>query len=164
MITYRTGNDLDLEQVRDLYIASTLGQRRPIDERPRLTGMVENANLIVTAWDGDLLVGIARSLSDFVYVTYLADLAVRQSHQKQGIGVELIRRTREAAPQAMIALFAAPAAEGYYPRIGFTQRPQGWILRPGEALHDSTPSPAVRSEGGQGGGLFRRLNSYGTNT
>jgi GNAT superfamily N-acetyltransferase len=141
MITYRIGNDLDLEQVRDLYVASTLGQRRPIDERSRFGGMMENANLVVTAWEGDLLVGIARSLSDFAYVTYLADLAVRQSHQKRGIGVELIRRTREAAPQAMIALFAAPAAEGYYPRIGFTQRPQGWILRPGEALGEASMRP-----------------------
>jgi predicted N-acetyltransferase YhbS len=134
MITYRTGNDLDLEQVQDLYIASTLGQRRPIEDLPRLSGMIKNANVVITAWDGDLLVGIARSLSDFVYVTYLGDLAVRQSHQKRGIGIELIRQTRQAAPQAMIALFAAPAAEEYYPRIGFTHRPQGWILRPGDQL------------------------------
>jgi predicted N-acetyltransferase YhbS len=134
MLTYRTENDLDLEQVRDLYIASTLGQRRPVDDQPRMAAMLKNANLVVTAWDGDLLVGIARSLTDFVYVTYLADLAVRQSHQKQGIGIELIRQTRQAAPQAMIALFAAPAAEEYYPRIGFIHRPQGWILRPGDRL------------------------------
>jgi len=37
--------------------------------------MIANANLIVTASDGDLLVGIARSMSDFGYVTYLSDLA-----------------------------------------------------------------------------------------
>ncbi len=139
MLTYRTGNNLDLNQVRDLYVASTLGQRRPIDEPPRLAAMIRNANLVITAWDDDLLVGIARAMSDFAYVTYLADLAVRQSHQKQGIGIELIRQIRQAAPKTMIALFAAPAAEDYYPRIGFTHRPQGWILRPGDPFPGPQP-------------------------
>lgn len=134
MITYRMGNDLDLDQMRQLYDASTLGERRPVDQLQRFEGMLKHANLIITAWDENLPVGIARALTDFAYVTYLADLAVRQSHQKQGIGVELIRRTRQAAPQAKIVLFAAPAAEGYYPRIGFTHHPQGWVLRPEEPL------------------------------
>jgi predicted N-acetyltransferase YhbS len=129
MITYRLGNDQDLEQARELYVASTLGQRRPVEEPARMAGMLANANLVVTAWEGQLLVGIARSLTDFVYVTYLADLAVRQSHQRQGIGRELIQRTRAAAPQAKIVLLAAPAAEAYYPHIGFTHHPQAWMLR-----------------------------------
>ena len=73
---YRLGNDLDLDKVIDLYAASTLGERRPIDDRSRMAAMLKNANLVVTAWDGDLLVGISRSLSDFSYATYLSDLAV----------------------------------------------------------------------------------------
>src|SRR5215468_5348568 len=93
MICYRTGNDLDLDQVIELYQASTLGERRPIHDRPRFQAMLKNANLVVTAWDGSLLVGISRAITDFSYFTYLADLAVRDSHQKQGIGKELIRRT-----------------------------------------------------------------------
>src|SRR5260370_25700926 len=93
VISYRTGNDLDLDSVIDLYRASTLGQRRPIDDRSRMEHMLRNANLVITAWDGDLLVGISRSLSDFSYSTYLSDLAFRQSHQPQDIGKELIRPT-----------------------------------------------------------------------
>lgn len=65
MITYRTGNDLDLDAVIELYRASTLGERRPIDDRDRMGTMLRNANLVVTAWDGRLLVGMARALSDF---------------------------------------------------------------------------------------------------
>lgn len=76
MITYRMGNDLDLDAVITLYEDSTLGERRPVDDRPRMASMIANANLVISAWDGDLLVGIARSLSDFSYVTYLSDLAV----------------------------------------------------------------------------------------
>ena len=39
--------------------------------------MIQHANLVVTAWDGPRLVGISRSLTDFLYVAYLSDLAVR---------------------------------------------------------------------------------------
>jgi predicted N-acetyltransferase YhbS len=135
MIQYRVGNDLNIDEMIDLYRASTLGERRPVDDRERMLRMLKNANLVITAWDQDLLVGISRSLSDFSYVTYLSDLAVRQSHQRQGIGKELILQTqKEAGPQATLVLLAAPAAEEYYPHIGFTHHPQAWWLKPGESI------------------------------
>jgi predicted N-acetyltransferase YhbS len=131
MISYRVGNDLDLDAVIELYRASTLAERRPADERSRMAAMLKNANLVVTAWDGAQLVGISRALTDFVYATYLSDLAVRVSHQRLGIGRELMRRTQAAAPQANLILLAAPAAEKYYPHVGFTHHPQAWILKSG---------------------------------
>lgn len=136
-ITYRRGNDLDLDEVIDLYMASTLGARRPMDDREIAADMLRHANLVITAWDGDLLVGISRSLTDFSYVAYLADLAVRTSHQRQGIGKEMIRLTQEAmGPRSSIILLAAPAAVDYYPKIGFTHHNSAWILKAGEALRD----------------------------
>lgn len=135
MIAYRTGNNLDLAAVIDLYKASTLGARRPIGDRERMAAMLKNANIIITAWDGDLAVGISRALSDFSYVTYLSDLAVRLSHQRTGIGKELIRRTRQAGgPTASLILLAAPAATDYYPHIGFTQHPSAWFLKAEESV------------------------------
>jgi GNAT superfamily N-acetyltransferase len=135
MISYRTGNDLDLDEVIELYVASTLGVRRPVDDRERMAAMLANANLIVTAWDDDLLVGIARALSDFSFITYLSDLAVRESHQRRGIGKELMRRVQKTGgPQAKLLLLAAPAAEKYYPHVGFTHHPQAWILNPDQAI------------------------------
>jgi GNAT superfamily N-acetyltransferase len=135
VIDYRVGNDLDLDAAIDLYRASTLGARRPLDDRARMAAMLKNANLVVTAWDGDLLVGISRALTDYAYVTYLSDLVVRASHQRAGIGKELIRRTQAAAgSQAKLVLLAAPAAVSYYAHVGFTQHPSAWILRPGEPV------------------------------
>jgi predicted N-acetyltransferase YhbS len=128
VIEYRVGNNLDLDQVIELYRASTLGERRPVDERERMRQMLAHANLVITAWDGAMIVGISRSLTDFAYVTYLADLAVRESHQRQGIGKELVRRTKdESGPKTKIVLLAAPKAVDYYPHIGFTHHPQAWI-------------------------------------
>ena len=135
MIRYRSGNDLDLDAVVDLYRASTLGERRPVEDRGRMAAMLRHANLVLTAWDGDLLVGISRALSDFSFITYLSDLAVRVSHQKQGIGRELIRRTQAlAGKHAKLLLLAAPAAEKYYPHVGFTHHPQAWMLGPDEPV------------------------------
>lgn len=132
-ITYRLGNDLDLDTVIDVYRDSTLGERRPIDDRERMGEMLANANLVVSAWDEAKLVGIARSLSDFAFCTYLSDLAVRLDYQRKGIGKELMQRTLEAGGNASLFLFAAPNAVAYYPHVGFSQG-SGWMMRAGETI------------------------------
>jgi len=132
-ITYRYGNDLAVESVIELYNASGLGERRPVDDPAIFAEMLRHGNLTVSAWDGNFLVGISRALTDFSYVGYLSDLAVRKSHQKLGIGVELIQKTRDKmGPRSMLVLLSAPQAVEYYPRIGFTQHPSAWVLRAGE--------------------------------
>jgi GNAT superfamily N-acetyltransferase len=136
-ITYKLNASLDLDAAIQLYVASTLGERRPVDDRACMARMLAEADLTITAWDGDQLVGIARSLTDWCYCCYLSDLAVRATHQRLGIGKELIRRTQsELGPNATLILLAAPAAEDYYPHIGMTQHPSAWILRPGDQLRD----------------------------
>lgn len=133
MIAYRLGNDLDLDRFIEVYRLSTLGERRPVDDRDRMRQMLERANLVVSAWDGDRLVGIARSISDFCYATYLSDLAVDIAYQSRGIGRELISRTQSEGGNATLFLFAAPNAVEYYARIGFSAG-SGWMLKAGERL------------------------------
>lgn len=132
MITYRTGSDVDLDEMIELYVDSTIGERRPVDDRERMARMLKEANLVLTAWDEGQLVGISRSITDWVYCTYLSDLAVRGDYQGRGIGKELVRLTREATPQATVILLAAPKAVDYYPRIGMTRHESAWVLAPGE--------------------------------
>ena len=135
MIIYRTGKDIELSAMIDVYEASTLGARRPVGDRGRMASMLSNANIVVTAWDEDLLVGISRALSDFSFVTYLSDLAVRASYQRSGIGKELIRRTQQASgPDAQLILLAAPAAAEYYAHIGFQHQPRAWMLDARQSL------------------------------
>lgn len=136
-ITYRVNVPPDLDAAIELYRASTLGERRPVDDRGCMQRMLEEANLTVTAWDGEQLVGIARSLTDWCYCCYLSDLAVRDTHQSQGIGKELIRRTRaELGAKATLILLAAPKAVDYYPHIGMQPHPSAWVLRPGTEIKD----------------------------
>ena len=134
-IDYRYGNDLDLDQFIALYDKSTLGERRPVDDRTIMADMLRHANLVVTAWDGETLVGVARTLTDFSYVGYLSDLAVHRDYQRRGIGATLVRKTREKmGPRSMLVLLAAPKAVNYYPKLGFTRHESAWVLRATDPL------------------------------
>ena len=129
-IRRENGVDLDLTDVLEVYRSSGLGERRPVADTERMAAMVRNANLVVTCRIDGKLVGIARSVSDFAYVTYLSDIAVSGAHQRSGIGRALIDATRKEAPQAKIVLLSAPAATDYYPHIGFTRHNSAWVLSP----------------------------------
>lgn len=133
-VVHGSGSGLPLDEVLAVFRESTLGERRPIDDLSRMRQMMEQANLVVTAHDGDTMVGLARSLSDYTFATYLSCLAVRASYQRQGIGKELIRRTQQASLPATLVLLAAPKAVDYYPRIGMTAHPSCWVLKPDERL------------------------------
>jgi len=129
-ITYSSIAKISADQAIDLYIRSALGERRPIHKRQAFENMYQHANLIISAWDGDKLVGISRSLTDFSYVAYLSDLAVDVQYQKQGIGKQLIEKTKsDLEPECMLVLLAAPKAREYYGPLGFEQHPSAWILK-----------------------------------
>jgi predicted N-acetyltransferase YhbS len=129
MIQYQIEEKLTVEEFRSLLMRTTLGARRPVDEPERLAKMLEHGNLMVTARENGKLIGIARSLTDFLYCTYLSDLAVDEDYQKMGIGKELIRQTKLATPKAVLILLSAPTAVTYYPKVGLTQFEQCYILR-----------------------------------
>jgi predicted N-acetyltransferase YhbS len=128
-IIYKVEQTLDPSEFIDILIRSTLAERRPVDDLERIKEMCKNANLIVTARENGNLIGVARSITDFAYCTYLSDLAVDKSYQKKGIGKRLIEETKKASPQAMLILLSAPAAVFYYPKIGMTKHNHCFILR-----------------------------------
>jgi ribosomal protein S18 acetylase RimI-like enzyme len=129
-ISYAVEPDLSAQEFRDVLIASTLGERRPVDDRERLQTMLRNADIVVTARDAGRLVGVSRAITDFAYCCYLSDLAVDVAYQRRGIGKRLIDETRaRAGDRSSLVLVAAPAAEAYYPRIGMQPLKSGWTIR-----------------------------------
>ncbi|MGB5530163.1 MAG: GNAT family N-acetyltransferase [Ignavibacteriaceae bacterium] len=127
-IVYKVENALDPSEFNKVLIKSTLAERRPVDDYDRIKKMCDNANLIVTARIDGKLIGVARSITDFAYCTYLSDLAVDTKYQNQGIGKKLIEETKRAAPQAKIILLSAPAAIDYYLKIGMKKNSQCFTL------------------------------------
>ncbi len=130
MINYSDKAPITAKQAIDLYKRSTLGERRPINNVSTFESMLKHANLMITAWDGDKLIGISRSLTDFSYVAYLADLAVDEQYQRMGIGKQLIEETKARLdPECLIVLLAAPKANSYYEHLGFEHNPRAWTLK-----------------------------------
>ena len=129
-IVYAVEPGLTVQEFRQVLDDSTLGERRPIDDLPRLERMLRGANLIVTARIDGALVGIARSVTDSAYCCYLSDLAVSSKVQRRGIGKQLIERTRqEVGPEVSVILIAAPKAVTFYERIGMPRHPAAFFYR-----------------------------------
>ena len=127
-IVYAQDRAITPQQLADVFTRS--GIVRPVDDLPRLEKMLQHGNLLVTAWDGVRLVGVARALSDFSFCCYLSDLAVDLAYQNKGIGQALIEQVRSAIGRdSMLLLLAAPDAMAYYPKVGFEAVGNGWIIK-----------------------------------
>jgi predicted N-acetyltransferase YhbS len=130
-IDYQLDPSLSADEFLGVLNRSTLAERRPVNDRKQIESMLSNADVIVTARSGPLLVGVGRAITDFSFCTFLSDLAVDVKFQKLGIGRELISRTHAAAGLATrLVLLAAPKARAYYPRIGMLPHDSCWMLEP----------------------------------
>lgn len=135
-IKYKINHPISADQFISLLADSTLGERRPIQDRECMAGMISNSNLTVSAWDSEKLVGIARCMTDFHYACYLSDLAVSEKYQKMGIGKQLQILTQDQlGPRCKLILIAAPTANSYYEHIGFSNNPRCWVLERNASIH-----------------------------
>ncbi len=123
-----TARRLTAAELASIFARSGINRRT--GDAALMQKMAESADLLVSAWDGELLVGVARSLTDFCAACYLADLAVDRAYQRRGVGALLVEATRGVLGVApILLLLAAPSAMGYYPKIGFAAVDNGWIIR-----------------------------------
>lgn len=117
-----------IESIIEIYENS--GLKRPTADPERIAKMYAHADLVVTAWHQERLIGIARSITDFSYCCYLSDLAVRKDYQHRGIGKKLVELTKEKiGEEAMLLLLSVPTAMDYYPKIGMQKVDNGFIVQ-----------------------------------
>ena len=134
-IEYKVNPTITTDEFIEVLKNSTLGERRPIDDIECINGMVENADIIVTATQNNKIIGVARAVTDFHYCCYLSDLAVDKSCQKSGVGKKLIEIVQtEIGEKCKIILLSAPQATEYYPKIGFEQHQSAWVIKSREGL------------------------------
>lgn len=130
-ITYKTDSIPSVEEIIVLYNAA--GLPRPTHDADRIRKMYEHATLVVTAWDGEKLVGVSRAITDWVWCCYLADLAVSPDYKQSGIGKKLLQLTKEkVGEQSMVLLLSVPTALEYYPKVGMQTVENGFILHRSE--------------------------------
>lgn len=128
MIVYSSEPELNAAEFAELLRGSGLSQRRPTDPE-RLASMLRGAQLVITARDGDRLVGVARSVTDWAYCLYCSDLCVDLGYQGRGIGKTLLEHTAAAAPMVKTCLLlSAPDAVGFYEAAGFSRHAHAFIF------------------------------------
>jgi ribosomal protein S18 acetylase RimI-like enzyme len=125
-IAYRDTHDVDLDQLAALFDA--VGWQRRTANRTRLARLVDGSLWVVSAWDGDVLVGFARAISDGVFNAYISTVAVLPEYQKRGIGRELVRRLMEDRDGIQFVLHANERAYPFYLHIGLDFQPFDNVL------------------------------------
>lgn len=111
--------------IAELYRRSPL--YRPVDDVDRIAAMYAGSNVVITAWEGDKLVGILRGWTDGAYDGYVCDLAVDPDYQKQGVGRELLAQVTAQDPRIQWVLRASKIATGYYSHLGWQKIENGWF-------------------------------------
>jgi len=127
-IEYRHNYPLDPAEVARVFDAS--GITRPTADLPRIARMFAAPSLVISAWLDGRLVGVSRALTDYAYCCYLSDLAVDKGVQGQGIGKELIARTKAViGDEVSLVLLSAPGAMSYYPAVGLQQAENAFVIK-----------------------------------
>jgi len=133
MITYREDHDLDLEQVAALFIRAGWAHRA--QDRAKLARLIAHSMYVVTAWDGETMVGIARAISDGVTNAYVSTVTVLPEWRGKGIGREMVRRlvdVGEGKDAIQWTLHARPEVHPFYRENGFEGAPD-MLRRPRRA-------------------------------
>ncbi|CAG0936963.1 aralkylamine N-acetyltransferase [Thermoflexales bacterium] len=109
---YRNDHEIDLDQLTTLF--NSVGWERRTVDRERLAQLVRGSLYVVSAWEGDRLVGFARAISDGASNAYISTVAVLPEYQKRGIGRELIQRLLAGRDHLQFVLHANERAYPFY--------------------------------------------------
>lgn len=92
MITYTDEKKFTQQAVQDLFLSvGWVSGQYP----SRLFKALQNSSTVLTAWDGDRLVGLVRLLDDSEMVAYMHYVLVHPDYQSQGIAGTLIEMVKE---------------------------------------------------------------------
>ena len=128
-ITYRINELLETEQIIETFYNSGYLPISDMTNISRIEKMFKNANLVISAWHDDKLVGIARSLCDFAYACYLSDICVHKDYRGLGIGKELINITKkQAGEECKLILHSSAEAKVFYEKIGLKNIADAFII------------------------------------
>jgi len=122
-ITYNdTQKNLPPEQLHKLFVAVgwSDGSETPDMIRKGYSIPWINSTLVISAWDGERLIGAVRVLSDTMFRSIIYDLMVLPEYQNRGVGKELVKHCIEHFPSSEWLVQTTKETSGYYEKNGFT--------------------------------------------
>ena len=96
-IAYSTQKDFPSQQALDLY--ASVGWSAYTNDLPKLLRAISKSSLVISAWHGEELVGLIRTLTDSETIAYIQDILVKPAYQGKGIGDELMSRLLNNLPE-----------------------------------------------------------------
>ena len=81
----------------------------------------------IAAYDGELLVGVIRMLTDGHEWTVVTDFLVEPSHRRQGIGSALMRRAADKSIGRLAVAQIPPGTEGFFRRLEVIPAYEGFV-------------------------------------
>src|SRR5690554_2339083 len=127
-IVYRDDKMQNASDVAEVFKES--GIRRPFEDVERIQRLIDNSDIVISAWLDGKMIGVARALTDFSYCCYLSDLAVVKYYQKHGVGRKLVEMVQaRIGDECSLVLLSAPDALDYYPRLGFDKADNAFVIK-----------------------------------
>ena len=127
MIMYRTDRKLDYNKLKALF--DEVGWSDKTDDINRLKAMVDNSQIIVTAWDEDIMIGFARCITDYVFNGQINNVVVDSNYRRKGIGKVLIKTILDSSKEVTYILRGDIENENFYRSIGFEDSPISLVYK-----------------------------------
>ena len=135
----------DLEQLSKLFNHSAFwAAGRRFEE---LAKAISHSCPVVTAWDGEMLVGFARATSDGVYRATIWDVVIHDDYQGAGLGRKLVETVLGHPHMSSVerTYLMTTNQKQFYARVGFSENEtttmvlinqpiDGSLLRQGEEV------------------------------
>ncbi|WP_270089926.1 GNAT family N-acetyltransferase [Sphingobacterium sp. SYP-B4668] len=132
-ITISDTRDIELEAILDLYSANKWSAA---DKPNELYKALINSDSLISAWDGNKLVGIGNAISDGYLVVYYPHLLVHPFYQGNGIGKMIVNKMQEKYGNFHMQMLTADGkAIEFYEKVGFSRAGQTspmWIYKGNE--------------------------------
>ena len=108
---------IDKDKILDLYRQNKWSSADKPDE---LIKALDNSHSLISAWDGDKLVGLANSISDGHLVVYYSHLLILPEYQGKGIGKMIMKKFQEKYSDFHQQILVADGkAIDFYRKCGF---------------------------------------------
>jgi GNAT superfamily N-acetyltransferase len=118
-VHYRDGSDVGLDALAELRAACEFHVLPPETLQGHLTG----SRWVVSAWDGERLIGFARAISDGVTNAYVGSVMVHGDYRRRGVGRAMILRLVDGRGGIRWVLHARAEAMAFYASLGFVAAP-----------------------------------------